>query len=68
MMDTLRTLRQLLVENGRAGDTEVTRFKGKYHLLHICKNGVPVPLIISHDISEIRVHIENYILDKERSI
>ena len=62
MGETLRTLNKLLKDNGLNENTEVTRFKGKYHLLHICKNGVPVPLIISKDVTEIKNHIEIYYL------
>jgi len=63
-METVRTLNKLLKENGVSENTEVTRHQGKYHLLHICKNGVPVPLIISKDITEIKDHIEIYCLEK----
>ncbi len=56
-MTNLRTLNKLLTAKGVGDNTEVTRYKGKYHLLHICKNGVPVPLIISKDASEIEAHI-----------
>ncbi len=58
--ETVRSLNKLLKENGLAENTEATRYKGKYYLLHICKNGVPVPLIISKDISEIKDHIDIY--------
>ena len=64
-METLRTLNKLLKEKGLADNTEVTRFKGKYHLLHICKNGVPVPLVISKDIEEIKNHIMENIMCPE---
>jgi hypothetical protein len=67
-VESVRTLNKLLKENGRSDDTEVTRFKGKYHLLHICKNGVPVPLIISKDISEIKEHMEIYGIVKEKEV
>ncbi|KKN57562.1 hypothetical protein LCGC14_0561080 [marine sediment metagenome] len=60
MTDTIRTLNKLLKEKGVSDNTEITRYKGKYHLLHICKNGVPVPLIISKDITKIKDHIEIY--------
>jgi len=59
--ETMRTLNKLLKEQGLSENTEVTRYQGKYHLLHICKNGVPVPLIISKDIAEIRGHIDIYL-------
>lgn len=61
-METTRELNKLLKENGLSENTEVTRHKGKYHLLHICGNGVPVPLIISKDIMEIKNHIDVYLL------
>lgn len=59
-METMGSLNKLLKEKGHSENTEVTRYKGKYHLLHICKNGVPVPLVISKDITEIKEHIELY--------
>ncbi len=60
-MDTMRTLNKLLKDNGFSDNTEVTRYRGKYHLLHICRNGTPVPLFISKDIAEIKDQIElNY--------
>ena len=61
-METMRTLNKLLKEKGLSDNTEVTRYQGKYHLLHICNNGAPVPTIISKDISEIKDHIEVYLL------
>ena len=62
-MESMITLKKLLKENGLDDNTEVTRYQGKYHLLHICANGVPVPLIISKDITEIKDHINIYLLD-----
>ena len=58
----VRDLRKVLKESGKSETTEITTHQGKYHLLHICRNGVPVPLIISKDIEEIKNHIEVYIL------
>ncbi len=58
MKDTVRTLNKLLKEKGSSKNTEVTRYKGKYHLLHICRNGVPAPTIISTDTQDIRDGIE----------
>ena len=60
---TKRTLNKILKVKGHSEDTEVTRFKGEYYLLHICKNGVPVPLCHSKDITEIQNHIDCYILN-----
>jgi hypothetical protein len=60
MKDTLRTLNKLLEEKGKDDNTEVTRFKGEFYLLHICQNGVPVPLYHSKDGEEIRNQIEIY--------
>ena len=60
MKENLRTLNKLLREKGKAENTEVTRFKGEYYLLHICKNDVPVPLFHSKEASEIRDQIEIY--------
>ena len=60
-METMRTLNKLLKNNGLSGNTEVTRYKGEYHLLHILKNGVPVPLISSKDITEIKDHMDIYL-------
>jgi hypothetical protein len=62
-METMRTLNKLLKGKGKSESTEVTRFKGEYYLLHICKNGVPAPLCHSKDIAEIKKHIEIYVLD-----
>jgi len=59
-MTTTRELRKVLKDKGRSEDTEITKYKGKYHLLHICKNGMPVPLVITEDIEEIKSHIEHY--------
>ena len=61
-MTTARELRKLLKENGLSDTTEITTYGGKCHLLHIAKNGTPVPLIISKDISEIEEHINIYLL------
>ncbi|KKK68075.1 hypothetical protein LCGC14_2947670 [marine sediment metagenome] len=62
MKETARTLNKFLRDKGLGDNTEVTRYKGKYHLLHICENGVPVPLVISKDITEIKDHIDIYCL------
>ncbi len=42
--------------------TEITRFKGEYYILHICNNGVPVPLFHSENIKQIEeeIKIRNY--------
>ncbi len=58
MKDTVGTLNKLLKDKGASDNTEVTRYKGRYHLLHICGNGVPVPTIISKDAQDIRNEIE----------
>jgi hypothetical protein len=55
---TMRTLNTLLKQQGQSENTEVTRYKGEYWLLHICKNGVPVPLYHSKDIAEIKSQID----------
>jgi hypothetical protein len=62
MKETMGTLNKILKENGRGDDTEVTRFKGEYWLLHICGNGAPVPLNHDKDIMEIKKAIELEIL------
>ena len=49
----LRSLNKLLKEKGASHNTEVTKHKGKYYLLHICKNNVPVPLYYSKDPKDI---------------
>jgi len=42
-------------------NVEITRFKGEYYVLHICKNNNPVPLFHSTDIKEVSDYIEtNY--------
>ena len=53
MADTKATLNNLLKDKGHGENTEVTRFKGEYYLLHICKNGAAVPLFHSKDIADI---------------
>ena len=58
-MITLKTAKTLIKSKGLNDNTEVTRHKGKYHLLHICRNGVPVPLIISTDLAEVLVYIDH---------
>ena len=40
-MSNLNELRKLIQDKDR---TEITRHKGEYWILHICKNNVPVPL------------------------
>lgn len=61
-MPTLRTLNKVLKDAGKSDNTEVTRYKGEYWLLHICKNGSPVPFFHSKDISEIENEIKIRIL------
>jgi hypothetical protein len=51
----LRSLNKLVKDKER---TEITRFRGKYHVLHICKNNVPVPLYIAKDAGEIAKEIK----------
>ena len=58
MKTELRPLNKLLKEKGLSTNHEVTRFKGKYHLLHICKNGNPVPYVVSEDATDIEDCIE----------
>ncbi len=52
---TTRDVRKLIKDKEK---TELTTYRGKYHLLHIANNGVPVPLMISKNLDE----IENEIL------
>lgn len=59
MKTTLKSLNKLIEENGNAENTEATRFKGEYWLLHICKNNTPVPLFHSKKIEEVK----KYFLD-----
>jgi len=56
-MGNKRTLNRLLESKELSDNTEATRYNGKYYLLHICKNGTPVPLMVSDNATE----IENYI-------
>ena len=60
MADTVRTPNKLLKEIGRSGNTEVTRYKGKYHLLRTFKNGMAAPLVISKNAADIKEHINIY--------
>lgn len=48
------TLNRILKAKGLDQSTEVTRHKGTYYLLHICKNGTPVPMVYSKDIATIQ--------------
>jgi len=66
-MENLRTLNKLLKEKGTT-NKEVTRFKGKYYLLHICKNNNPVPLVVSKDAQDIRNFIDLFIVQREQGI
>ena len=50
MKHNLRTLNKLVKDKDK---TEITRYKGEYWILHICKNNVPVPLFHSEDSKEI---------------
>ncbi len=51
----LRTLNKLVKDNKK---TEITRHKGKYYILHICQNNVPVPLYITKEADEIAKEIK----------
>jgi hypothetical protein len=51
----LRSLNKLVKDKD---ETEITRYKGQYYILHICKNGVPVPLNVSEDAREIAREIK----------
>ena len=55
---SIRTLNKQLEEKGLSDTKEVTRYKGKYYLLHICANGVPVPLNLSKNIQDIKDAID----------
>lgn len=50
---TLRDVNNLLKKKGIADNTEATHYKGKYWLLHICKNNVPVPLFSSKNVKDV---------------
>lgn len=56
MKITIKSLNALLKQQGRS--EEVTRYKGEFWLLHICKNGVPVPFNHDKDIMGIKSAIE----------
>ncbi|MFA5300562.1 MAG: hypothetical protein WC389_20435 [Lutibacter sp.] len=58
---TMRTLNKKLKDAKRSEVNEVTHYKGDYYLLHILKNGVPVPLIFSKDLKEIDQYIDRII-------
>ncbi len=64
-METIRTLNKLLKEKGRSEDTEITRYKGEVYVLHILRNGIPVPLFHDKDISEVRKYIDVNVLKRE---
>ncbi len=48
---TIKTINSFLKEK-KITNKEVTKYKGEYLVLHICKNGVPVPLFHHRLISE----------------
>ena len=52
MKITRRTI-NIFLKKKRIINKEVTRYKGEFWLLHICKNDVPVPLFHSKDIVEV---------------
>lgn len=56
-----KNIENLLKEKG-IGNIELTKYKNKYHVLHICQNNMPVPLFISEDkgkfLDYIKVHYE----------
>ena len=47
----LRTIKSFLKKTGIT-NKEVTKYKGEYWVLHICKNNAPVPLFHSKSIKE----------------
>jgi hypothetical protein len=60
MRENIATLNKRLKELGYA-NKEITRHKGEYYLLHICKNNTPVPLYHCKDSFNMRNHLEaNY--------
>jgi hypothetical protein len=50
----VREVRKLIKNKKR---TELTTYMGKYHLLHITSNNVPIPLIITKDLKQIKDEI-----------
>lgn len=65
MRTNVRTLNKLITDNN-IPDKEVTHFKGKYYLLHICENNNPVPVWISKEAFHMENHIiANFIKNKE---
>jgi hypothetical protein len=58
----LRSLNKLVTDE----NTEITRFKGKYHVLHILHNGVPVPLFISENPKEIASYLKIHSTDSSQ--
>ena len=55
---SIKDLNKLLKDKTK----EVTKHKGKYYLLHILKNGRPVPLYFSDNLKDIekQIKIRNY--------
>lgn len=49
--------RAILKQRGKE-NVEITRHKGFYYILHICKNNTPVPLFYSKDIENIIEYCE----------
>ena len=61
-MNNLKMLNDMLED--RANE-EVTWYRGKYHFLHICQNGNPVPYFISENAHEIKDYINHFILESQ---
>jgi len=55
-MSNCRRIEKMLEKKG-IDNVEVTKHKGKYHVLHICKSNVPVPLFITEDREELRGYL-----------
>ena len=52
----IRTAKKIL-KNKNINNVEVTKYKGEYWILHICKNNNPVPLYHDKNIVEIITYL-----------
>ena len=54
--DAKRVLKELGIDK----NTEITRYKGHYYVLHICPNGNPAPEFYHKDIKEVIKYLDRY--------
>ena len=52
-MKLTRRIINSFLKQRKVKNKEVTKYKGEFWLLHICKNNVPVPLFHSKNLNEV---------------